>query len=70
MTVPEAAAALGVHRTRVWQYIRDGLLPGRKIGRDWVVTREAVQHLQDHRPARGRPRRAGAAAGSTEAGDG
>ena len=65
MTLPEAAELLGVHRTRVWQYVRDGVLPGRKVGRDYVVRREDVLRLKAHPPRRGRPAKA-AREGTTE----
>lgn len=55
MTLPEAAELLGVHRTRVWQYVRDGVLTGRKVGRDYVVKRDEVLKVKADPPRRGRP---------------
>jgi excisionase family DNA binding protein len=57
MTLPEAAELLGVHRTRVWQYVRDGVLTGRKVGRDYVVKRDEVLKIKECPPRRGRPPR-------------
>jgi len=57
MTVPEAAEALGLHRTRIWQYIKRGMLPARKVGRDWAVKRDGVLYLKEHPLPKGRPRR-------------
>lgn len=64
MTVPEAAEALGytVQHTRL--LLRQGRLRGNKIGRDWVVLREAVAEynvrkvsvpLLPSSPKKGRP---------------
>jgi excisionase family DNA binding protein len=39
----EVAEALGVSPQRVRQLLDSGKLPGRKVGRDWLVSREAVQ---------------------------
>ncbi len=63
MTLPEAAELLGVHRTRVWQYVRDGVLTGRKVGRDYVVQRDEVLKIKEHPPRRGRPPKPAPAAG-------
>jgi len=55
MTLPDAAEMLGKTHARVWQYVRDGVLPARKVGRDYLVRRDDVQHLKDNPPRRGRP---------------
>lgn len=39
----DVAEALGVSPQRVRQLLDSGKLPGRKVGRDWLVTREAVE---------------------------
>ncbi len=65
MTLPEAAELLGVHRTRAWQYVRDGVLTSRKVGRDYVVKRDEVLRLKAHPPRRGRPPKPAPAEGTT-----
>lgn len=39
----EVARALGVSPQRVRQLLDSGKLPGRKVGRDWLVSLEAVE---------------------------
>jgi excisionase family DNA binding protein len=39
----EVAKALRVSPQRVRQLLDSGKLPGRKVGRDWLVSREAVE---------------------------
>lgn len=55
LSVGEAARALGVDESRVRQLLRNGALPGRRIGRAWLVPAEAVALLVQQRPAGGRP---------------
>lgn len=43
LTVPEAALILGVTEQRVRFLIRRGRLEGRKLGRDWIVSRSDVE---------------------------
>jgi excisionase family DNA binding protein len=42
MTVPEVAALKGVTRTAVLYAIQDGRLEATRVGRNWVVLREAA----------------------------
>lgn len=59
MTSSEAATALGISVQRVAQLIHSGVLPARKVGRDWMVERASVIDRQ-HNPVRGgRPARLG-----------
>ncbi len=69
MTINEAAELLGVHRSRVWQYCRDGLLPYRRIGPVYVIPGENVRALKANPPRRGRPPKAHDAARETGAAD-
>ncbi len=55
LTLPEAAALLGRTHVRVWQYVRDGLLPARKVGRDYIVRRADVLAFKANMPRLGRP---------------
>jgi hypothetical protein len=43
VSVPDAAAMLGVSPQRVRQLLAAEQLAGRKVGRDWLVSRVAVQ---------------------------
>jgi excisionase family DNA binding protein len=43
MTVKEAAAALRVSDQTIWRYIKGGELPGRKVGRQYLIPEEAVE---------------------------
>ena len=43
VSVSEAAELLGVSRQRVLQRIEAKTLPATRVGRDWVITRSAVQ---------------------------
>ena len=43
VSVPEAAAMLGVGQQRVRQLLDRGKLSGRRVGRDWVVSRTSVE---------------------------
>jgi len=42
LTTTEAAARLGVSPTRVRKMLKDGILRGRRFGRDWLVEKESV----------------------------
>ena len=55
LSVPEAAAQLGVHPGRVRQLLVQGRLPGDKVGGRWLVSEAAIAgRLASHRPS-GRP---------------
>ena len=41
LTAEQIAAELDVHVQTVQKYFRDGVLPGRKIGKHWRTTRDA-----------------------------
>jgi len=55
LAVAEAAAELGVSKSRVRQLLADGALTGRKVGAQILVDQAGVQHRAAHRPAAGRP---------------
>jgi excisionase family DNA binding protein len=46
MTLKEAAVALGVTAATLRQQIAAGKLKARKVGRDWSVTRGAVERYR------------------------
>lgn len=43
LTAKEVAERLGYTAQHVRRLLREGQLKGRKVGRDWVVSREAVE---------------------------
>jgi excisionase family DNA binding protein len=55
LSVAEASAALGVDASFVRRMLRSGALPGRHLGRAWVVSGEALADLQERRVGAGRP---------------
>jgi excisionase family DNA binding protein len=58
VTTSEAARDLGLTVGRVRQLLESGQLPGRKMGRDWVIRRADVNRFKSLPPGtRGRPRR-------------
>jgi len=42
LTVPQAAEQLQVSERTVYEWLRDGKLPGRKIGKVWRLSAEAI----------------------------
>lgn len=52
----EAAAELGISAARVLQFCRAGRLAAKRIGRDWAISRQAVQDLAELERPPGRPR--------------
>lgn len=51
MTAPQAAEYLGLTRNRVGRLCIDGRFAGAvKIGRNWIIPREAVEHHERLKP--------------------
>ena len=51
MTAPQAAEYLGLTRNRVGRLCIDGRFAGAvKIGRNWIIPREAVENFQRLKP--------------------
>jgi excisionase family DNA binding protein len=46
MTLPEAAALLGVTAATLRQQIANGKLRAKKVGRDWTVSRREVDRYR------------------------
>lgn len=42
LTVPQAAAQLQVSERTIYEWLRDGKLPGRKIGKVWRMSADAI----------------------------
>lgn len=55
LSVAEAAKRLGVDDSRARVMLRAGLLPGRRVGRQWLVPSEEVSRLSSQRRFAGRP---------------
>jgi len=55
LSVAEAAARLGVDDSRARMMVRQGLLPGRRLGRQWLIPSEDVARLSSQRRLPGRP---------------
>lgn len=46
MTVPEIAARLNIGRMAVYGMLEQGVIPGIRIGRKWLVTRRAYETFE------------------------
>jgi len=42
MNPAQAAGFLGMSRDKVYQYLRKGILPGKKIGHEWIMSKTAL----------------------------
>jgi len=50
MTLPEAAAALGLRESTLRNQIRNGAMKAEKRGRDWWITpKEVERYREEHR---------------------
>jgi excisionase family DNA binding protein len=49
ITTSEAAARLGVNIRTIQRWCRSGQLDARKPGRDWLISREAVEAMTGQR---------------------
>lgn len=52
LSVPEAAEQLGVSRWRVNQFINEGRLPARKVGRSYVILESDLELVRERKPGR------------------
>lgn len=59
VSTSEAADILGVSRQRVLERIRDKSLPATRVGREYVIQRDAVEALRAAGRGPGRPRASG-----------
>ena len=46
MTVPEIAQRLGIGRLAVYAMVEQGIMPGLRVGRRWIITRSAYEHWE------------------------
>lgn len=49
MTVPELAQFLRVHPATIYRLLRDGRIPGFRVGAEWRFDREAIERWQQQR---------------------
>jgi excisionase family DNA binding protein len=55
LSTEQIAAELDVHPQTVLRYFRDGTLPGRKVGKGWRTSREALDAWLTGAPAAAGP---------------
>ena len=46
MTVPEIAHRLGIGRLKVYAMLEQRILPGVRVGRQWIITRAAYEQWE------------------------
>jgi excisionase family DNA binding protein len=46
ISIPEIAKRLSIGRLAVYEMLEQGLLPGLRLGRRWIVTRHAYEHWE------------------------
>ncbi len=61
LSAAEAAEQLGVSARRVRKMLGDGVLPGSRIGRGWIIEQRALNAFIRHRAQGGRPWQASSA---------
>lgn len=42
LTVPQVAETLGVTKQAVYHWLRDGVIPGYKVGTSWFILRDEI----------------------------
>jgi excisionase family DNA binding protein len=46
ITIPEIAQRLSIGRLAVYALLEQGIIPGIRLGRRWIVTRHAYEHWE------------------------
>jgi excisionase family DNA binding protein len=46
MSVPEIARRLGIGRLAIYAMLEQGILPGIRLGRRWIITRHAYEQWE------------------------
>ena len=46
ISIPEIANCLSIGRLAVYAMLEQGILPGVRLGRRWIVTRHAYEHWE------------------------
>lgn len=52
LTTKDAAERLGVSVGRVYQFISEGRLPAKKVGRDYLIAEKDLKLVKDRKPGR------------------
>ncbi len=56
MTIPKAAALVGVTRAVLWRHVKAGHIPHTPVGRFLLIDQVDAEHFRDNRPKPGRPK--------------
>ena len=56
LTLRECAERLGVHYMTAYRYVRLGMLPARKVGSEWCVDADDLEHFRESGLSNGRGR--------------
>lgn len=43
LTVEEMAKELGISRPHAFEQVRQGIIPARKLGRRWIISRKSLE---------------------------
>ena len=46
ISVPEIARRLEIGRLAVYSMVEEGIIPGIRLGRRWIITRHAYEHWE------------------------
>jgi excisionase family DNA binding protein len=57
LTVRQAASQYGLSRNQVTYLLRQGILKGRKVERDWLIEEKSLESYIANRPKPGRKER-------------
>jgi hypothetical protein len=52
LTLPQAAAALGISRQRVWWLVRHGRIEADRLGVNWYITAAEVRRVRGRKTGR------------------
>lgn len=59
LTIPEAAALVGVTRAVLWRHVKAGHIPHTPVGKFLLIDQVDAEHFRDNRPKPGRPKVSG-----------
>lgn len=57
LTVREASSQTGLSKNQITYLLRQGILKGRKVERDWLIEEKSVESYIANRPKPGRKKR-------------
>ena len=52
LSCKDAGKKLGIHHSRIRQFIREGRLPAKKIGNQWIIFEESLHLVRDRKTGR------------------